>query len=168
MDWFSRHVLSWRLSNTLDVRFCLEAVDEALRRSRPSIFNSDQGSQFTAATFTGRLESRGVAISMDGRGRAIDNIFIERSVADRQVRGGLSERLRQRWEAEESPRRLLSILLVRTHSPGARLSNAGASLRGGHWDFSLRGMRSQKRKQSPRFGVQRAPTQIDDRYRPTP
>ena len=78
MDWFSRHVLAWRLSNTLAGDFCLEALDEALSLARPEIFNSDQGCQFTAAAFTGRLESRGIAISMDGRGRALDNVFIER------------------------------------------------------------------------------------------
>jgi putative transposase len=78
MDWYSRYVLSWRLSNTLEGTFCCEALEEALMRSRPEIFNSDQGSQFTATTFTRRLESCGVAISMDGRGRALDNVFIER------------------------------------------------------------------------------------------
>lgn len=78
MDWYSRYVLSWRLSNTLEGTFCCEALDEALSISRPEIFNSDQGSQFTARAFTGRLEQAGIAISMDGRGRAIDNIFIER------------------------------------------------------------------------------------------
>jgi len=78
MDWYSRCVLSWRLSNTLTGSFCLEAIDEALSRARPEIFNSDQGSQFTSAAFTSRLEAAGVAISMDGRGRAIDNVFIER------------------------------------------------------------------------------------------
>ena len=78
MDWYSRYVLSWRLSNTLAGSFCLEALDEALACSTPEIFNSDQGSQFTATAFTSRLESRDVAISMDGRGRAIDNVFIER------------------------------------------------------------------------------------------
>lgn len=78
MDWYSRYVLSWRLSNTLEGGFCLEALDEALARGRPEIFNSDQGSQFTAVSFTGRLEARGVSISMDGRGRALDNVFIER------------------------------------------------------------------------------------------
>jgi putative transposase len=78
MDWYSRYVLSWRLSNTLTGSFCLEAIDEALSRAKPEIFNSDQGSQFTATAFTGRLETAGVAISMDGRGRAIDNVFIER------------------------------------------------------------------------------------------
>jgi len=78
MDWYSRYVLSWRLSNTLTGSFCIEALEEALAVGQPEIFNSDQGSQFTAAAFTSRLESRGVAISMDGRGRAIDNVFIER------------------------------------------------------------------------------------------
>jgi putative transposase len=78
MDWFSRYVLSWRLSNTLEGRFCLEALEEALSISRPEIFNSDQGSQFTATAFTSRLKEAGVAISMDGRGRALDNVFIER------------------------------------------------------------------------------------------
>ena len=78
MDWYSRYVLSWRLSNTMDVAFCLEALDEALDQGKPEIFNSDQGSQFTALAFTGRLEAAGVAISMDGRGRAIDNVFVER------------------------------------------------------------------------------------------
>jgi putative transposase len=78
MDWYSRYVLSWRLSNTLTGSFCLEALDVALSRAKPEIFNSDQGSQFTATAFTSRLDSAGVAISMDGRGRAIDNVFIER------------------------------------------------------------------------------------------
>ena len=78
LDWYSRYVLSWRLSNTLDVDFCLEALEEALQIARPEIFNSDQGSQFTSREFTGRLESAGVTISMDGRGRALDNVFVER------------------------------------------------------------------------------------------
>ena len=78
MDWYSRYVLAWRLSNTLTGSFCTEALDEALSHAHPEIFNSDQGSQFTAAAFTSRLESQGVAISMDGGGRAIDNVFIER------------------------------------------------------------------------------------------
>ena len=78
MDWYSRCVLSWRLSNTLDGSFCLEALEEALSRGRPEIFNSDQGVQYTAVAFTDRLESAGVAISMDGRGRWLDNVFVER------------------------------------------------------------------------------------------
>ena len=78
MDWFSRYVLSWRLSNTLEGTFCLEALDEALAISQPEVFNTDQGCQFTAVSFTTRLERLGVAISMDGKGRALDNVFIER------------------------------------------------------------------------------------------
>jgi putative transposase len=79
MDWASRRVLSWRLSNTLDASFCIEALEEALERyGAPEIFNTDQGSQFTSEGFTGVLASHGVAISMDGRGRWMDNVFIER------------------------------------------------------------------------------------------
>ena len=78
MDWFSRYVLSWELSPTLEVDFCLEALDRALEKRVPDIFNSDQGSQFTSTAFTGRLETAGAKISMDGRGRVFDNIFIER------------------------------------------------------------------------------------------
>jgi putative transposase len=79
MDWHSRKVLSWRLSNTLDTDFCVEAVSEALRRhGRPEIFNTDQGAQFTATAFTDVLKSHNVRISMDGHGRVQDNIFIER------------------------------------------------------------------------------------------
>jgi len=78
MDWFSRYVLSWAVSNTLDVYFCIEAVEKALKINRPVIFNSDQGSQFTSDSFTGRLLENGIQISMDGRGRVYDNIFVER------------------------------------------------------------------------------------------
>jgi putative transposase len=78
IDWFSRYVLSWRLSNTLDGAFCLDLLDEALSRGRPEVFNTDQGVQFTACAFTGRLEAAGVQVSMDGKGRCLDNIFIER------------------------------------------------------------------------------------------
>jgi putative transposase len=78
IDWYSRYVLSWRLSNTLDVAFCVEALDEALRRGTPEIFNTDQGSQFTGEAFTGLLERWGVKISMDGKGSYSDNLFIER------------------------------------------------------------------------------------------
>ena len=78
IDWYSRYVLSWRLSNTLDGGFCLEALDEALARGKPEIFNTDQGSQFTAREYTGRLEEAGIAVSRDGRGRALDNVFVER------------------------------------------------------------------------------------------
>jgi putative transposase len=78
MDWFSRYVLSWAVSITMDVSFCLEALDQALEVARPDIFNTDQGAQFTSHDFTERLAAAGILISMDGRGRALDNVFVER------------------------------------------------------------------------------------------
>jgi putative transposase len=79
LDWYSRHVLSWRLSNTCDVGFCLDALADALATGRkPEIFNSDQGAQFTSEDFTGRLLEQGIRISMDGKGRALDNVIVER------------------------------------------------------------------------------------------
>ena len=78
MDWHSRCVLAWRLSNTLDADFCVQALEEALGKGRPEVFNTDQGSQFTSEGFTGLLERHGVRISMDGKGRYSDNIFVER------------------------------------------------------------------------------------------
>jgi len=78
IDWFSRYVLAWRLSNTLDGSFCLEMLDEALSGGRPEVFNTDQGVQFTAQAWAGRLEAAGVQVSMDGKGRCLDNVFVER------------------------------------------------------------------------------------------
>lgn len=78
IDWFSRYVLAWRTSITLETAFCLDALDQAFAEARPEIFNNDQGSQFTSTDFTGRLQAAGVRISWDGRGRALDNIFVER------------------------------------------------------------------------------------------
>jgi putative transposase len=78
IDWFSRYVVAWRLSNTLDGSFCQEMLEEALGRGTPEVFNTDQGVQFTAGAWTGRLERAGVAVSMDGRGRCLDNVFVER------------------------------------------------------------------------------------------
>jgi putative transposase len=78
MDWYSRYVLAWRLSNTLDADFCVEALEDALRKGKPDIFNTDQGSQFTGKAFTGLLEKLGIKISMDGKGSYRDNLFIER------------------------------------------------------------------------------------------
>jgi putative transposase len=78
IDWYSRYVLAWRLSNSLESSFCVEVLEEALSQRRPEIFNTDQGVQFTSKAFTGRLEAAGVNISMDGKGRALDNVFIER------------------------------------------------------------------------------------------
>jgi putative transposase len=78
MDWYSRYVLTWRLSNRLESSFCLEALGAALKEGKPEIFNTDQGAQFTSLEFTSRLLDQAVAVSMDGRGRALDNVFIER------------------------------------------------------------------------------------------
>ena len=101
MDWHSRYVLSWRLSNTLEGTFCREALEDALSISRPEIFNSDQGSQFTAVQFTSRLESCGVAISMDGRGRALDNVFIERLWRSVKYEEVYLREYADGWEAQE-------------------------------------------------------------------
>jgi putative transposase len=79
VDWFSRRVLAWRLSITMDTSFCIEALDEALSKNeKPEIFNTDQGSQFTSEAFTWQLKENGIAISMDGKGRWRDNVFVER------------------------------------------------------------------------------------------
>jgi putative transposase len=78
LDWYSRYVLSWRLSNSLEESFCLDALEEAFKHAQPEMFNTDQGAQFTGQAWTSRLEKAGVAISMDGKGRALDNVFVER------------------------------------------------------------------------------------------
>ena len=78
IDWFSRYVIAWKLSNTLDGSFCQDMLEEALGRGTPQVFNTDQGVQFTAGAWTGRLERAGVSVSMDGRGRCLDNVFVER------------------------------------------------------------------------------------------
>ena len=104
MDLFSRNVLSWKLSNTLTGDFCIDALDEALSRSRPEIFNTDQGAQFTATAYTSRLESHGVAISMDGRGRALDNVFVERLWRSVKYEEVYLRDYADGWEAEKSLR----------------------------------------------------------------
>lgn len=78
IDWYSRYVISWKLSNTMDCDFCVEALEEALETGKPTIFNTDQGVQYTSKDFTGRLKSAEIKISMDGKGRALDNVFVER------------------------------------------------------------------------------------------
>ena len=93
MDWHSRQVLAWKLSNTMDTGFCVAALEEALNRGRPEIFNSDQGAQFTSEAFTQMLQEQGVRVSMDGKGRYLDNIFVERLWREHQVRGGVSKSL---------------------------------------------------------------------------
>ncbi len=78
LDWFSRYVVSWSLGNTMEAGFCVECLDRALSNGKPEIFNTDQGSQYTSEVFTGLLKANGIQISMDGRGRVFDNIFVER------------------------------------------------------------------------------------------
>jgi putative transposase len=78
IDWYSRYVIAWRLSNTLDGEFCLEMLDEALVQGKPEVFNTDQGAQFTSSAWTNRLLSAGVQVSMDGKGRCLDNVWVER------------------------------------------------------------------------------------------
>ncbi len=104
IDWYSRRVLSWRLSNTLTLGFCLEALEEALTDKQPEIFNTDQGSQFTSTLFTDRLATRGIAISMDGRGRAIDNVFVERLWRSVKYEEVYLKSYADGWEAETSLR----------------------------------------------------------------
>lgn len=107
MDWHSRYVLSSEVSNTLDKEFCLKALRDALEASRPKIFNTDQGAQFTSAEFVGCLTENGISISMDGRGRALDNVFVERlwrSVKYEEVY------LREYSDAREAARRLRQYL----------------------------------------------------------
>ena len=100
MDWATRHLLAWRLSNTMDVPFCIEALDDALDRATPEILNTDQGSQFTSETFTSRVLEAGVRFSMDGRGRYHDNIFIERLWRSLKYEAVYLHELRDGLEAE--------------------------------------------------------------------
>lgn len=101
MDWFSRYVLAWRLSNSLEGSFCWECLEEALSGGQPEIFNSDQGSQFTSTAFTSRLLTAGVAISMDGRGRYLDNIFVERLWRSLKYENVYLKEYATGWEAED-------------------------------------------------------------------
>jgi putative transposase len=105
LDWYSRLVLAWRLSNSLEARFCVEAVQEALTFGVPEIFNTDQGVQFTSGEFTACLEEAGAAISMDGRGRALDNVFVERLWRSVKYEEVYLHAYEDGWEAEESLRR---------------------------------------------------------------
>ena len=141
MDWFSRRVLSWRLSITMEADFCVEALQEAIaRHGPPEIFNTDQGVQFTSAGFLEELESRGIRVSMDGKGRFLDNIFIERlwrslkyedvfikaygSVAEARQGIGLAELL-QRGAPLKSPRFLSSRWGPPQYAPSAQLERGG-------------------------------------------
>ena len=129
IDWASRAVLAWRLSNTMDVSFCVSALEEALARfGRPEIFNTDQGSQFTSAAFTGTLAAAGIEISMDGRGRWMDNVFIERlwrslKHEDIYLKGYADGR-----EAQGRDRRLDRVLQRPAPTSGARQPDADGGL----------------------------------------
>lgn len=122
MDWFSRYVLSWDLSISLDKEFCLNALDRALEKGRPEIFNSDQGSQFTSQAFTDKLLSADIAISMDGRGRVFDNIFIERLWRTVKYDKVYLNDWCQVWEAKEGMDEYFSF--YNTERPHQSLQNA--------------------------------------------
>ena len=131
MDWASRHVLAWRLSNTMDTGFCIEALEAALRAGTPEIFNTDQGAQFTSTTFTERVLAAGARCSMDGRGRCLDNVFIDPAVAVAEVRSGVSARVGRWVRGRAGDRGLDDVLQRRTSALGARGSHAGRGLRRG-------------------------------------
>ena len=139
MDWASRYVLAWRLSNTMDAGFCTDALDEALARyGTPEIFNTDQGSQFTSLAFTARLQAGGIRISMDGRGRFMDNVrpltrtgsvrglSYRAAVALAQIRGGLPARDRRRPDGPARHRRLDRLLQHRETAHGAGRADAAS------------------------------------------
>ena len=130
IDWYSRYVLSWRLSNTLDGGFCLEALDEALSRGRPEIFNTDLGSQFTSREYTGRLEEAGVAVSRDGRGRALDNVFVERLWRSVKYEDIYIKDYERVCELASGLGGLLPVLRRGSPAPVTRLPDSGGSLPG--------------------------------------
>ena len=131
IDWHSRFVLSWELSNTLDGSFCLDALEAALAVGRPEVFNTDQGVQFTAEAFTSRLESAGVKVSMDGKGRCLVRRVRGAAVAEREVRGRLPARVRERAAVAGRAVGLLRLLQRGKAAPGAGLPNARRGLPGG-------------------------------------
>ena len=128
MDWASRHVLSWRLSNTMDSSFCVEALEAALQTGTPGIFNTDQGSQFTSAAFTDRVQAAGARCSMDGRGRCLDNVFIERLWRSLKYEAVYLHELADGFAAEQVISEWMTFYSdVRPHS-GAWRMHAGRSL----------------------------------------
>ena len=129
MDWASRFVLAWRLSNTLDASFCVEALDEALaRHGKPEIFNTDQGSQFTGFVFTGRLQAAGIRVSMDGRGRCMDNIFIERLWRSLKYEAIYLHEIADGFQARRLIGRMGSLLQPREAALGAGRANPGRGI----------------------------------------
>ena len=133
MDWASRHVLAWRLSNTLDAGFCTEALEEALaRHGAPEIFNTDQGSEFTGFAFTARLREAGIRISMDGRGRCMDNIFIERLWRSLKYEAVYLHEIADGFAARRVIGDWDGLLQHREASLGAGRADAGRGLPGRH------------------------------------
>jgi hypothetical protein len=122
IDWYSRMALSWWLSNTMDASFCVDALDEALRRyGTPEIFNTDQGSQFTDGNFIAALDRAGVQISMDGKGCWRDNVFVERLWRSVKYEGGVSARVQRRAAGAARDRRLLRLFQRRAPPPISRI-----------------------------------------------
>ena len=130
MDWYSRYVLSWSLSLTMEIDFCIEALRRALRRGRPEMFNSDQGSQFTSEKFTDELAAKDIAISMDGRGRCMDNIFIERLWRSLKYEEVYLKDYESVTEARAGIERYLPVLQSGAPAPESRLPDAGSDLLG--------------------------------------
>ena len=131
MDWATRHVLSWRLSNTMDAGFCAEALGDALARyGQPEIFNTDQGSQFTSLDFTGVLKNASIRISMDGRGRCMDNIFIERLWRSLKYEAVYLHELTDGFHAERVIGEWIGFYNTERPPFVPRRSNAGRGLRG--------------------------------------
>ena len=150
MDWFSRFVLSWSLSLTMEVDFCMEALKRALRRGRPEIFNSDQGSQFTSEKFTGELAARQIAISMDGRGRCMDNIFIERLWRSLKYEEVYLKDYESVTEARAGHRTLLS---GSTTTSGCTRASTTGRRRRSTWDEASGDDRPTKKEGHPTSGV---------------
>jgi transposase InsO family protein len=114
-------VVSWEISNSLESDFCISALNRALIKAKPEIFNSDQGVQFTSQAFTSVLKEHQISISMDGRGRALDYVFVERLWRSVKYERGLSERLREHRASGESPEKVLSVLQSRAAASVARV-----------------------------------------------
>ena len=130
MDWHSRYVLSWRLSNTLEADSCVDALEEALSRDLPGVFNTDQGSQFTSEAFTSVLVAHGVRISMDSSRQLHGQCVRGAAVEEREVRGGVSEGVRECGRGQGRNWSLPEILQQRAPSPDPRLQNPGPGVRG--------------------------------------
>jgi len=130
LDWYSRYVVSWEVSVSLEGSFCVAALDWALQRARPEIFNSDQGSQFTSVDFTGRLEHHGILISMDGRGRALDNVFVERLWRTVKYEDIYPEGLRRRGRHRGGASGVFYVLQSRTVASGVGVPDACRSVSG--------------------------------------